>query len=90
MEKTSAFKKMCDWLEKDQSCDLHMLNNLLMMMEELGGENFSVNGEKSLKFKLQNKYKEHIYFADFPGLPMVVRFRDMTSYILRKMNENPI
>ena len=38
MDKTSAFVKTRDWLEKDSSCDLYMLNDLLMKMEELASE----------------------------------------------------
>ena len=90
VEKTTAFEKMCDWLERDNSCDLYTLHDLLIKMKELGGGISSVYGEKSLKLKLQKKYKEHIYFTDLPGLPMVVGFRDMTSHILWKMKENQV
>ena len=90
VEKTTAFEKMCDWLEKDSSCGLYTLHDLLIKMEELGGGISSVYGEKSLKLKLQKKYKEHIYFTNLPGLPMVVGFRDMTSYIFWKMKKNQV
>ena len=60
MEKSPKFEQMCEWLERDNSCDLYGLNELFLKMEDLGDGSSSVNSEKSLKLK---KYKENIYFT---------------------------
>ena len=51
-------------------------------MEELCNEKDDTYTEKSLRAKLKEKYKEHIYFTDLPGRLSVVCFKDMVSYIL--------
>ena len=55
-------ERMCEWLERDSSCDLYGLNELYLKMEDLGDGSSSVNSEKSLKIK-PKKYKENIYFT---------------------------
>ena len=41
----------------------------------------------TLKKKLQDKYKEHIYFTQLPGHERVIGFRNMTDRILYKMKK---
>ena len=81
-DKTEAFNKICNWLERDSDCELHTIKELMEKMEQLCNENDDTYTEKSLCAKLKEKYKEHIYFTDLPGRQSVVCFRDMVSYIL--------
>ena len=79
---------MCEWLEKDSDCELYTLQELLAKMEELTSGNESTYSERSLQSKLKEKYRDHIYFANLPGRPNIVCFRDMVLYILYEQ-KNP-
>ena len=81
-EKVCSFKMMCEWLEKDSDCELYTLQELLAKMEELTSGNASTYSERSLQSNLKEKYRDHIYFANLPGRPNIVYFRDMVLYIL--------
>ena len=81
-EKVCSFKMMCEWLEKDSDCELYTLQGLLAKMEELTSGNASTYSERSLQSKLKEKYRDYIYFANLPGRPNIVCFRDMVLYIL--------
>ena len=81
-EKVCSFEMMCEWLEKDSDCELYTLQELLAKMEELTSGNASTYSERSLQSNLKEKYRDHIYFANLPGRPNIVYFRDMVLYIL--------
>ena len=87
-EKVCSFEMMCEWLEKDSDCELYTLQELLAKMEELTSGNESTYSERSLQSKLKEKYRDHIYFANLPGRPNIVCFRDMVLYILYEQ-KNP-
>ena len=68
-EKTTAFEKMNNWLGRDSRCNLCTLNDLMLKMEELGGRNSSVYGEKSLlKIKLRDGEIQWRFTVPFSGL----------------------
>ena len=87
-KKYVLFEMMCEWLEKDSDCELYTLQELLAKMEELTSGNESTYSERSLQSKLKEKYRDHIYFANLPGRPNIVCFRDMVLYILYEQ-KNP-
>ena len=80
--KMDAFNKVFDWLERDGDCELHTVKELMEKMKEFSANEDNTYTEKSLRKKLKEKYKEHIYFTDIPGRQSVVCFKDMVSYVL--------
>ena len=82
----TAFDKLCSWLEEESDCELYTIKELGQEMEKLVGHN-RIYSEKSLREKLNDRYKEHIYFTELPGRVNVVCFRDMASYFLYQMKK---
>ena len=73
------FQMLCIWLEVD--AELYTLQELYNKMAEMAG-NDSVYSLKRLKQKLQEKYKEQLYFAEIDGRANVVCFQDMVDFIV--------
>ena len=86
------FRKICCWLEDDADCDLHTLNEIHQKMLEMSDDT-PCYSNKSLKRKLEEHYGEHIFFAQRPGLPNLVCFKNMAWFILndfkRKEDQSP-
>ena len=77
------FQMLCIWFEVEADAELHTLQELHNKMAEMAG-NDSVYSLKRLKQKLQEKYKEKLYFAEIDGRANVVCFQDMVDFIVNE------
>ena len=71
------FEQMCEWLESQ--CEPYSLSEVYEKMLEMGGGSDRIYSEKWLKVKLQEKYKDHIFFAEVKGKSNVICFREMAN-----------
>jgi len=78
------FKMLCQWLESEVGAESYILTELHNKMKEIS-DNSEVYTVKRLKQKLQEHYKEFIFFAEVEGHGNVVCFKNMTQCII---NEN--
>jgi hypothetical protein len=76
---SETFEAMCKWL--DDETELLTLDELYKKMKEIsnGNEVYSI---RSLKQKLIEKYKKHIFFAKKEGGKDVICFRDAANMII--------
>ena len=81
-----AYDKACCWLENESDCELYTLKEVHEKMASLS-DNGEVYTIKTLKRKLKDKYKEHIYFTQLSGRENVIGFRNMTDRILNEMKK---
>ena len=77
------FEKLCQWLEIEAGADLYTLTELHDKMIEFSGGT-EVYTVKRLKQKLQEHYKEFIYFAEIEGRGNVLCFRNMVKYFVNE------
>lgn len=78
----SAFNNLYDWLEEEEG-ELHTLGELHEAMTEMTeNENEYVYFVKRLKQKLQDRYRDHLFFGEVSGRKNVVCFCDMASLII--------
>lgn len=77
------FKALIEWLESESGAELYTLTELHSKMVEFsdGGDVYTI---KRLKQKLQEHYKEHIFFANVEGRENVVCFKNMAMYIINE------
>ena len=83
-----AYEKVCNWLENETDCELYTLKEVHEKMSSLcdGDEVYTI---KTLKNKLQETYKDHIYFSQLPGRENVICFRNMADRIIFEMKKKP-
>ena len=75
------FEVLCIWLEGESDGELYSIQELHDKMTELAdGE--EVYGEKRLKQKLEDKYKDSLVFAEVSGRSNIVCFRNMAEHII--------
>ena len=77
------FKVLIKWLESESGAELYTLTELHSKMVEFsdGDDVYTI---KRLKQKLQEHYKEHIFFANVEGRENVVCFKNMAKYIINE------
>ena len=70
-------------VESESGAELYTLTELHSKMVEFsdGGDVYTI---KRLKQKLQEHYKEHIFFAYVEGRENVVCFKNMAMYIINE------
>lgn len=75
------FKVLVEWLESESGAELYTLTELHSKMVEFsnGDDVYTI---KRLKQKLQEHYKEHIFFANVEGRENIVCFKNMATYII--------
>lgn len=75
------FKVLVEWLESESGAELYTLTELHSKMVEFsnGDDVYTI---KRLKQKLQEHYKEHIFFANVEGRENIVCFKNMAKYII--------
>ena len=75
----TSFSQLCNWLE--QQAEVFTLTELEVKMKEIteSGEAYTV---KWMETKLNERYKDLVYFVREPGLPTKVCFTDMANSIL--------
>ena len=77
----SAFNNLCDWLE---GVELYTLAELHKWMSEMTeNENEDVYSVNKLKQKLQDRYTDHLFFAEVNGRKNLICFCDMASLIIK-------
>ena len=77
------FDMLCQWLESEAGAETYSLTELQNKMKEFSG-NSEVYTVKRLKQKLQEHYKEFIFFAEVEGRGNVVCFKNMAKYIINE------
>ena len=76
------FELVCEWLEAEgELCSLSEVHDKMTEIAKLN-ESENVYSQKWLKTKLQQKYKEHIFFAEVNGKSNVICFREMANYLV--------
>ena len=75
-----TFEKLCDWLEEEDQ-GIYTIAELQIKMQELS-EDGEVYSLKHIKRKLEERYAEHIFFAEVCGRKNVICFRNMASHII--------
>ncbi len=78
------FKVLCQWLESEAGAELYTLSELHVKMVEFSGNESNVYTIKRLKQKLQEHYKEFIFFSDIEGRSNVVCYKNMAKYIINE------
>ena len=78
-----SFEKLCLWLDTEADAELYTLSELHTKMEEFSDQ-FGVYSIKRLKQKLQEHYKEFLFFAEIQGRGNVVCFKNMASFIINE------
>ena len=74
------FRIVCEWLENEG--EAHSLSEIHCKMTDIAGSSDDVYSQKWLKKKLQEKYKDHIFFTEVAGKSNVVCFRNMVDYLI--------
>ena len=77
------FKMLCQWLESEAGAESYTLTELHNKMKKIS-DNSEVYTVKRLKQKLQEHYKEFIFFAEVEGRGNVVCFKNMAKYIINE------
>ena len=74
----AIFTKLCEWLESE--AELYTFSELHQKVKDLSGGK-EVYTVKRLKQKLQEHYKEFIFFPKVQGRANVVCFRNMVDFL---------
>ena len=77
----AIFTKLCEWLESE--AELYTLSELHQKMKDLSGGK-EVYTVKRLKQKLQEHYKEFMFFAEVQGRANVVCFCNMVDFLINE------
>ena len=78
------FEMLCQWLESEAGAELYTLSELHAKMVEFSDDESEVYTIKRLKQKLQEHYKEFIFFSDIEGRSNVLCFRNMAKFIINE------
>ena len=82
-----TFEKLWLWLENEADGELYTLRELHEKMSPLSNDATNIYSIKSLNLKLQEKYKDYIYFSEMPGRENVITFRQMANLILNELKK---
>ena len=78
----NGFKAIWVWLEEEGDYDLHTINELQEQTKLMGYECF---GNKRLKQKLKEKYRDCLTFSESCGRTDILYFKELeTMYYRRK------
>ena len=86
VQMADSFNLLCEWLEESGDCEMYTLKEVCENMVELS-KCERVYEPRTIKRKLKERYKEHLYFTELPGRADVVCFREMASYIIYEMKK---
>ena len=75
------FNSLCTWLESGSDTELYTIDELHAQMRAIAG-NGEVYGVKRLKQRLQERYGDHVMFAEMQGRKNFLCFRNMANYII--------
>ena len=78
------FEMLCNWLESEGEADLYTLAELHSKMIEFSGGSHDVSSVKRLKQKVQDRYKDFVFFGEVERHSNVVCFRNMARYIINE------
>ena len=82
-----AFGKVFMWFENEADGELYTLKKLHEKMSALSNDTTDIYSIKSLKLKLQEKYKDDICFSEIPGRENVITFRQMANLSLSELKK---
>ena len=82
-----AFGKVFMWFENEADGELYTLKKLHEKMSALSNDTTDINSIKSLKLKLQEKYKDYTCFSEMPGRENVIAFRQMANLSLSELKK---
>ena len=74
------FHLVCEWLESE--AEIYSISEIHKKMSDIAGSGENIYSQKWLKAKLQQKYKDHIFFVEALGKSDVVCFRNMADYVV--------
>ena len=83
VEKDKIFETLCEWLEMNE-CELVTIEDLITKAMLISNDSNHVYSGKRIKQKLQERYGEHIQFAEVCGRKNVVCWREMAHYIINE------
>ena len=89
VQMADSFNLLREWLEESGDCEMYTLKEACEKMVELS-KCERVFEPRTIKRKLKEHYKEHIYFTELSGTADVVCFREMawcTIYERKKRKE---
>ena len=78
------FEMLCPWIKSEACAELYTLSELHTKMVEFSDNESEVYTIKRLKQKLQEHYKEFIFFSDIQGRSNVLCFRNMAKIIINE------
>lgn len=78
-----SFNHLIEWLDSESGAELYTLAELHSKMTEFS-DGSVVYTIKRLKQKLQEHYKQHIFFATVEGRENVICFRNMAKYVINE------
>ncbi len=81
--KMKWFQMLYQWLDSEAGAEMYTLGELPAKMEEFS-DGSEVYGKKRLKQKLQEQYRDSIFFAEVDGHDNVVCFKDMAMHIINE------
>ncbi len=73
------FRLLINWLDSESGAELYTLSEFHSKMAE-GSDAYNI--KKWFKRKLQEHYKEHIFFSTVEGQDDVVCFKNMANYVI--------
>lgn len=76
---SDGFAYICNFLENRCEHDTFTIEDL---RNEITASGYAAYSSKHLKFKLKDKYGDHIYFAGINGRPDVICFKDFCSHLI--------
>lgn len=91
-ERKLLFEKLCEWIDEEVEHGVTTLAEIHMKMLELDPieDKSLAYGRRYLKTKLQEEYKESLYFTSEERIADIVCLKDTTNAILRDYRQQVI
>ena len=86
-EMFNGFEAICAWLEEQDNCDLHTINELQEQIKLMGYECYS---NKRLKQKLKEKYGDCLTFSESCGRTDILCFKEFANYVLQEKKKEEV
>ena len=86
-EMFNGFEAICAWLEEDDDCNLHTINELQEQIKLMGYKCYS---NKLLKQKLKEKYGDCLTFSESCGRTDILCFKEFANYVLQEKKKEEV
>ena len=80
------FERVCNWLEEESDCELYLIAEFHEKMVQ-SSEGSICYSKKSLKRKLIEGFRDHIFFEHQPGLPNIICFKHYVWFIMSELKK---